>query len=136
MSTSGLEEVNLYCQLPSYLLWPFFFQASPRLRFNKEGSLLAVTSADNGIKILANADGKHLLRAFENRAFENQRGPPEPAVSKVGDYNGSPASAEVRASSLYCSRNTCVVDSLLWCTWFGFWINPCEKSHFILAAFF
>ncbi|KAJ0013352.1 hypothetical protein Pint_21676 [Pistacia integerrima] len=29
----------------------------PRLRFNKEGSLLAVTTSDNGIKILANSDG-------------------------------------------------------------------------------
>ncbi|CAM6106427.1 unnamed protein product [Calypogeia fissa] len=61
--------------------------ASPRLRFNKEGSLLAVTSADNGIKILANAEGKHLLRAFETRAFENQRGPPEPTVSKAPGVN-------------------------------------------------
>jgi hypothetical protein len=48
---------------------------------------LAVTSADNGIKILANAEGKHLLRAFESRAFENQRGPPEPAVSKAPGVN-------------------------------------------------
>ncbi|MDD0148585.1 hypothetical protein PSY31_23130, partial [Shigella flexneri] len=29
----------------------------PRLRFNKEGNLLAVTTVDNGFKILANADG-------------------------------------------------------------------------------
>ncbi|KAH9783947.1 protein TOPLESS-RELATED PROTEIN 2 [Citrus sinensis] len=36
--------------------------ASPRLRFNKEGSLLAVTTSDNGIKILANSDGVRLLR--------------------------------------------------------------------------
>ncbi|XP_010528913.1 PREDICTED: topless-related protein 3-like [Tarenaya hassleriana] len=31
--------------------------ALPRLKFNKEGNLLAVTTADNGIKILANAAG-------------------------------------------------------------------------------
>ncbi|KAJ7518741.1 hypothetical protein O6H91_20G006000 [Diphasiastrum complanatum] len=44
--------------------------ASPRLRFNKEGSLLAVTTSDNGIKILSNSDGLRLLRTFESRAFE------------------------------------------------------------------
>ena len=58
-------------------------QASPRLRFNKEGSLLAVTASDNGIKILANRDGLQMLRAFESRAYDANRTAPEPAVSKV-----------------------------------------------------
>ncbi|KAH8952549.1 hypothetical protein BDL97_09G090800 [Sphagnum fallax] len=59
--------------------------ASPRLRFNKEGSLLAVTASDNGIKILANRDGLQLLRAFETtRSFDTNRVAPEPAVSKSG----------------------------------------------------
>ncbi|XP_031096828.1 protein TPR3-like [Ipomoea triloba] len=35
----------------------------PCLRFNKEGNLLAVSTSENGIKILANADGFRLLRA-------------------------------------------------------------------------
>ncbi|XP_010943652.1 protein TOPLESS-RELATED PROTEIN 2 isoform X1 [Elaeis guineensis] len=48
--------------------------ASPRLRFNREGSLLAVTTNDNGIKILANTDGQRLLRMLESRAFEGSRG--------------------------------------------------------------
>ncbi|KAL6532991.1 hypothetical protein OROMI_027103 [Orobanche minor] len=42
--------------------------ASPRLRCNKEGSLLAVTTSDNGIKILANLNGQHMLRMLESRA--------------------------------------------------------------------
>lgn len=42
--------------------------ASPRLRFNKEGSLLAVTTNENGIKILANVEGLRSLRALESRA--------------------------------------------------------------------
>eukprot|EP00246_Nothoceros_aenigmaticus_P004019 TRINITY_DN1530_c0_g2_i1.p1 TRINITY_DN1530_c0_g2~~TRINITY_DN1530_c0_g2_i1.p1 ORF type:complete len:664 (+),score=128.44 TRINITY_DN1530_c0_g2_i1:208-1992(+) len=67
--------------------------ASPRLRFNKEGSLLAVTAADNGIKILANADGMRLVRAFESRAFENSRGPPESVVSKASGAGINPLSA-------------------------------------------
>ncbi|KAG2581778.1 hypothetical protein PVAP13_6KG064200 [Panicum virgatum] len=56
--------------------------ASPRLRFNREGSLLAVTTSDNGIKILANTDGQRLLRMLESRAFEGSRGPPQQINSK------------------------------------------------------
>lgn len=50
-------------------------QASPRIRFNKEGSLLAVTTSDNGIKILANSDGQRLIRMLEGRTFEGSRVP-------------------------------------------------------------
>ncbi|XP_058115708.1 protein TPR3-like isoform X2 [Magnolia sinica] len=46
--------------------------ASPRIRFNKEGTLLAVSANDNGFKILANADGLRLLRTFENRSFASE----------------------------------------------------------------
>ncbi|KAG9450248.1 hypothetical protein H6P81_010213 [Aristolochia fimbriata] len=46
---------------------------SPRIRFNKEGTLLAVSANENGIKILANADGLRLLRTFENRSFDASR---------------------------------------------------------------
>ncbi|PIA58831.1 hypothetical protein AQUCO_00500636v1 [Aquilegia coerulea] len=51
--------------------------ASPKLRFNKEGSLLAVTTNDNGIKILGNSDGQRLIRMLESRTFEGSRGPSE-----------------------------------------------------------
>ncbi|CAL5436220.1 unnamed protein product [Camellia sinensis] len=47
--------------------------ASPRLKFNKEGSLMAVTTSDSGIKILANIDGQRMLRMLESRAFEGSR---------------------------------------------------------------
>ncbi|KAL7166686.1 hypothetical protein ACSBR2_037367 [Camellia fascicularis] len=47
--------------------------ASPRLKFNREGSLMAVTTSDNGIKILANIDGQRMLRMLESRAFEGSR---------------------------------------------------------------
>nr|XP_016471651.1 PREDICTED: protein TPR2-like isoform X2 [Nicotiana tabacum] len=47
--------------------------ASPRLRFNKEGSLLALTTSDNGIKVLANTDGQQMLRMLESRAFDGSR---------------------------------------------------------------
>ncbi|KAF5755677.1 putative Topless family protein [Helianthus annuus] len=44
--------------------------ASPRIRFNKDGALLAVSAQDNGIKILANSDGLRLPRTFENLSFD------------------------------------------------------------------
>ncbi|KAH7416085.1 hypothetical protein KP509_14G074400 [Ceratopteris richardii] len=46
--------------------------ASPKLRFNKDGTLLAVTTNDNGIKVLANPEGLRLLRALENRVTESR----------------------------------------------------------------
>ncbi|XP_074563164.1 protein TPR3-like [Curcuma longa] len=57
--------------------------ASPRIRFNKEGTLLAVSTHDNGIKILANGDGLRLLRTFENRSFDASRAVSETATKPV-----------------------------------------------------
>ncbi|TYH01743.1 hypothetical protein ES288_A09G084400v1 [Gossypium darwinii] len=53
----------------------------PRLRFNKEGNLLVVTTADNGFKVLANANGLRTLRAMEARSYEASRTPLEMKVS-------------------------------------------------------
>ncbi|PSR84523.1 Topless-related protein [Actinidia chinensis var. chinensis] len=47
--------------------------ASPCMRFNKEGILLAISTNDNGIKILANTDGIRLLRTVESRSFDVSR---------------------------------------------------------------
>lgn len=58
-------------------------QNLPRLRFNKDGSLLAVTTADNGFKILANADGLRYLRSIENRTFEANRAAVDTPLIKV-----------------------------------------------------
>ena len=60
-------------------------QSLPRLRFNKEGNLLAVTT-DNGFKILANAVGMRSLKAIESTTpFEALRSPMESAL-KVHTY--------------------------------------------------
>lgn len=48
-------------------------KASPRIRFNKDGALLAVSASDNGIKILANSDGLRLLRTYENLSYDSSR---------------------------------------------------------------
>ncbi|XP_028556764.1 protein TPR3 isoform X3 [Dendrobium catenatum] len=58
--------------------------ASPKIRFNKEGTLLSVSTLDNGIKILANADGLRLLRTFENRHLDASRTVSE-TMAKNGD---------------------------------------------------
>lgn len=50
-----------------------YLQASPRIRFNKEGILMAVSTSENGIKILANQDGIRLLRTMESRPFDASR---------------------------------------------------------------
>ncbi|ONK67561.1 uncharacterized protein A4U43_C05F1320 [Asparagus officinalis] len=67
----------------------------PRLRFNKEGNFLAVTTADNGLKILANAEGLRALRAFGNRSSEAFRAQYEASPMKV---SGSPVAASISSS--------------------------------------
>ncbi|KAH7513409.1 hypothetical protein FEM48_Zijuj12G0196900 [Ziziphus jujuba var. spinosa] len=53
----------------------------PRLRFNKEGSLLVVNTSNNGFKVLANADGLRSLRAIEARSYDTSRATNEMKVS-------------------------------------------------------
>ncbi|XP_043815134.1 topless-related protein 3 isoform X2 [Manihot esculenta] len=75
----------------------------PRLRFNKEGYLLAVTTADNGFKILANATGLRSLRPVETPAFEALKSPIESAAIKVSGTSGVtnviPVNCKVERSS-------------------------------------
>ncbi|XAR52664.1 hypothetical protein NMG60_11020846 [Bertholletia excelsa] len=75
----------------------------PRLRFNKEGNLLAVSTADNGIKILATAAGLRSLRAVDASPFDALRSPIESAAIKVSGpsavANVSPVNCKVERSS-------------------------------------
>ncbi|KAJ4829400.1 Topless- protein 3 [Turnera subulata] len=75
----------------------------PRLRFNKEGNLLAVTTVDNGFKILANAAGLRSLRPVETPAFETLRSPIESAAIKV---SGAPSVANVSPVNLKVERSS------------------------------
>ncbi|CAI8590152.1 unnamed protein product [Vicia faba] len=54
-STNVLTEINADGGLPNL----------PRLKFNKKGDLLAVSTADGGIKILANTDGFKSMRGVD-----------------------------------------------------------------------
>lgn len=77
----------------SNLKFTLCLQASPRLRFNKDGSLLAVTTNDNGIKILANSEGLRLLRTLENRPdncmFDSTRLSVEPTKVSLPSFDVS-----------------------------------------------
>lgn len=69
--------------------------ASPCIRFNKEGTLLAVSTNENGIKILANADGVQLVRLIESRAHDASRSA-SGTVAKgpvMGTYGASSSAA-------------------------------------------
>lgn len=55
-------------------------QSLPRLRFNKEGNLLAVTTSDGGLKVLANSDGIKYLKAIDARSYEASKAPFETKV--------------------------------------------------------
>ncbi|CAN1215376.1 Topless-related protein 4 [Linum perenne] len=59
-------------------------QASPCIRFNKEGILLAVSTSDNSVKILANSDGIRLLKTVENRTFDASRATSAAIVKVIG----------------------------------------------------
>uniref|UniRef100_A0A2P2MSH2 Topless-related protein 3 isoform X1 n=1 Tax=Rhizophora mucronata TaxID=61149 RepID=A0A2P2MSH2_RHIMU len=75
----------------------------PRLRFNKEGNLLAVTTMDNGFKILANAAGLRSLRTVETPSYEAFKSPIEAAAIKVPGSSGvasvSPVNCKPERSS-------------------------------------
>lgn len=75
----------------------------PRLRFNKEGNLLAVTTAENGFKILANAVGLKTLKANESTSFEGLRSPIDAGAVKVSGSSAiphvSPVNCKVERSS-------------------------------------
>ncbi|KAH7692892.1 YVTN repeat-like/Quinoprotein amine dehydrogenase protein [Dioscorea alata] len=79
--------------------------ASPRLRFNKEGSFLAVTTNDNGIKILANADGQRLIRMLESRALEGSRGASQHIHVKPSVGNAMNAVHNVSSSQIIAERS-------------------------------
>ncbi|GLT27833.1 hypothetical protein SLA2020_028040 [Shorea laevis] len=83
-----MDDVNLLTSIDADGGLP----ASPCIRFNKEGILLAVSTDDNEVKILANAEGIRLLRTVENRTFDPSRVPPgsllkAPAIAMFGSAN-------------------------------------------------
>ncbi|KAE8677766.1 Protein TOPLESS [Hibiscus syriacus] len=75
----------------------------PRVKFNKEGNLLAVTTADNGFKILANAVGIRSLRATETSTFDPLR---TPILSAAIKASGSSAVGNVGPVSCKAERSS------------------------------
>ncbi|KAF6158223.1 hypothetical protein GIB67_015017 [Kingdonia uniflora] len=58
--------------------------ASPRIRFNKDGMLLSVSTNDNGIKILANTEGLRLLHSLETPKAVSESTMKTPTISTLG----------------------------------------------------
>ncbi|KVI06043.1 CTLH, C-terminal LisH motif-containing protein [Cynara cardunculus var. scolymus] len=78
--------------------------ASPCVRFSKDGIFLAVSTSDNGVKVLANAEGLRLVRSIQN-----QPEAPRTASGIVAKNQDSQNLANVR------SRNTDELESTnLW----------------------
>ncbi|KAI6692380.1 hypothetical protein NL676_020090 [Syzygium grande] len=75
----------------------------PRLKFNKEGNFLAVNTADNGFKILANTVGLRYLKINEAPSFEALRTPIESAAVKV---SGSSSVANANAVNCKVERSS------------------------------
>ncbi|KAK4771781.1 hypothetical protein SAY86_013556 [Trapa natans] len=66
---------------------------SPRVRFNKEGTLMAVSANENSIKILANSDGIRLLRTFESIPFDASRAADTASKPKINPITAAAAAA-------------------------------------------
>ncbi|OAY36934.1 topless-related protein 1 [Manihot esculenta] len=82
--------------------------ASPRIRFNKDGTLLAVSANDNGIKILANSDGLRLLRSFENLSYDASRASETVTKPIINPISAAAAAAAATSAGL-ADRNASVV---------------------------
>ncbi|KAK6267697.1 hypothetical protein QUC31_011857 [Theobroma cacao] len=84
--------------------------ASPRIRFNKDGSLLAVSTNDNGIKILANSDGMRLLRTMENLSYDASRASeaPKPTINSISAAAAAAAAVAVTSAGI-ADRSASVV---------------------------
>ena len=68
--------------------------------------MLVVTTADNGFKILANADGLRTLRTIETRSYEASRAPTEMKVVIFHPHTKSPCPS-------FCMMYFCLELSLL-----------------------
>ncbi|KAJ6834127.1 topless-related protein 1-like isoform X1 [Iris pallida] len=86
--------------------------ASPRIRFNKLGSLLAVSTSDNCIKVLANADGFQMLRSLENRYNSAPRSVSE-AITKASAIGPLGSSSAMAGTSVAISDRSAPAPSIV-----------------------
>ncbi|XP_057967309.1 protein TOPLESS [Malania oleifera] len=83
--------------------------ASPRIRFNKDGTLLAVSTNDNGIKVLANSDGLRLLRTYENLSYDASRASETVAKPAINTISAAAVAAAAATSAGLVDRGASVV---------------------------
>ncbi|CAA7407572.1 unnamed protein product [Spirodela intermedia] len=85
--------------------------ASPRIRFSKEGGLLAVSTNDNCIKILANAEGLRLLHGLENRQYDMSRASSDVVVKPSGRVLLGSVSSSAGTSTVISDRGAPAVET-------------------------
>ncbi|XP_024023613.1 topless-related protein 1 [Morus notabilis] len=78
-----MDNVNLFTTINAEGDLP----ACPRIRFNKDGTLLAVSANENRIKILATADGVRLLRTYDSHSLVASRVASETLTMNGGTRN-------------------------------------------------
>ncbi|KAL3840982.1 hypothetical protein ACJIZ3_025573 [Penstemon smallii] len=71
--------------------------ASPCIRFSKEGILLAVSTSENGVKVLANAEGIRLMRSIEHRVGANSKAHMMGTFGASGSATGTNVGADRNA---------------------------------------
>ncbi|KAK4754266.1 hypothetical protein SAY87_002370 [Trapa incisa] len=74
--------------------------ACPRIRFSKDGTLMAVSANENSIKILANSDGIRLLRTFESIPFDASRAADSASKPKINPITAAAAAAAASSAGL------------------------------------
>ncbi|XP_004292971.1 PREDICTED: topless-related protein 1-like [Fragaria vesca subsp. vesca] len=77
--------------------------ATPHIRFNKEGSLMAVSTNDNRIKVLATTDGVQLMRNYESLSLIASRNAPEKngSTRNMGDNKKARLSEELNTKKIW-----------------------------------
>ncbi|XP_074285239.1 topless-related protein 4-like isoform X3 [Silene latifolia] len=91
-----MDNVNLLTTIDAEGALP----ASPCLRFNKEGILLAVSTGDNGIKVLASTDGVRLVRSIESRMDSSRAASASSAKAPLTTIFGARASSPMVGTNI------------------------------------
>lgn len=83
-----------------------YVQASPCIRFNKEGTLLAISTRENGVKILANAEAPMITTGSRERERERETVPTD--KSRIASSSKSKVKQNNREMSVELCSMSCL----------------------------
>lgn len=88
-----------------------YVQASPCIRFNKEGTLLAISTRENGVKILANADAPMITSGSRERETvptdKSRIASSSKAKVKQNNLEMSVVLNVLSHTTIYCAESSC-----------------------------